>query len=66
MNNEEKLKRQADLTEAFVKIVDKLKIDDEDVPKTEKGLNTKAKELLKRVEKKLKKLESEEDSGEDE
>jgi hypothetical protein len=52
-NNFEELKKQSELTEKFVKLVDQLKIDDKDIPKTEKGLNTKVKELMQKLEKKI-------------
>jgi len=51
--NFEELKKQSELTDKFVKLVDQLKIDDKDIPKTEKGLNTKVKELMQRLEKKI-------------
>jgi hypothetical protein len=63
MENDElqkKLKKQATLTDEFIRIVDKIKIDDKDVPKTEKGMTSKAKELLERVERKLEKITDEE------
>jgi hypothetical protein len=53
--NYEQLKKQSELTEKFIKLADNLKIDDKDVPKTEKGLITKAKELLEKVQKKIEK-----------
>jgi len=54
------LKKKADLTEKFVRLVDKIEIDDKEVPKTEKGLETKAKELMDRLAKKLEKEELQE------
>lgn len=63
MENEDKqkqLKKKAEITDEFIRLVDKLKIDDKDVPKTEKGMNSKAKELLERVERKLEKISEEE------
>jgi len=53
----EELKRKSDLTEKFIRLVDKLDIDDRDVPKTEKGLNTKVKELMDRINNKIEKQE---------
>jgi len=53
----EELKRKSDLTEKFIRLVDKLDIDDKDVPKTEKGLNTKVKELMDRINNKIEKQE---------
>jgi hypothetical protein len=63
MENEDKqkeLKKKAEITDEFIRLVDKMKIDDKDVPKTEKGMNSKAKELLERVERKLEKISDEE------
>jgi len=57
---QKKLKKQATLTDEFIRIVDKIKIEDKDVPKTEKGMTSKAKELLERVERKLEKITDEE------
>lgn len=54
------LKKQADLTDLFVKFADKIKIDDKDVPKTEKGMNTKAKELMEKLGRKIEKVSDEE------
>ena len=44
--NYEELKKKSELTESFIRLADQIQIDDKDVPKTEKGMNTKAKELL--------------------
>lgn len=54
-DNYEQLKKQSELTEKFIRLADNLKIDDKDIPKTEKGLTTKAKELLVKVQKKIEK-----------
>ncbi len=54
-DNYEQLKKQSELTEKFIRLADNLKIDDKDIPKTEKGLTTKAKELLEKVQKKIEK-----------
>lgn len=53
--NYEQLKKQSELTEKFIRLTDNLKFDDKDIPKTEKGLTTKAKELLEKVQKKIEK-----------
>jgi hypothetical protein len=55
--NHEELKKKADLTEKFIKFADKIEIDDKYVPKTEKGLETKAKELMEKLAKKLEEKE---------
>lgn len=52
-DNYEQLKKKSELTEKFIKLADNLKFDEKDVPKTEKGLTTKAKELLEKVQKKI-------------
>jgi len=49
------LKKKSELTEKFILFADKIKIDDKDVPKTEKGLESKAKEIIERINKKLEK-----------
>ena len=56
--NFEELKKQSEITEKFVKFVDQLKIDDKDIPKTNKGRNTKVKQLMKKLEKKIEKEEN--------
>jgi hypothetical protein len=53
--NYEELKKQSELTEKFIKLVDKLEIDERDIPKTEKGMTTKAKELMEKLGKKIEK-----------
>lgn len=58
--NYEELKKKSVLTDKFIKMADKINIDDKDVPKTEKGLSTKAKELIERLNKKLEKIPEEE------
>ena len=58
--NYEELKKQSELTDKFIKLANKLKIDDRDVPKTEKGRATKTKELIERLSKKLEKITEEE------
>ena len=55
--NYDDLKKKSELTEKFIKLADQLKIDDKDVPKTEKGMNTKVKELMEKLNKKLEKEE---------
>ena len=47
--NYEELKKKADLTEKFVIFANRIEIDDKDIPKTEKGLETKAKELIEKL-----------------
>ena len=58
--NYKELKKKSVLTDKFIKLADKIEIDDKDVPKTEKGMNTKAKELIERLNKKLEKIPEEE------
>jgi hypothetical protein len=53
----EELKKKSELTEKFIKLADQLNIDDKDIPKTEKGMSTKVKELMERLSKKLEKEE---------
>lgn len=53
--NYEELKKKSDRTERLIKMIDQLNIDDKDVPKTEKGLQTKAKELMEKLNKKVEK-----------
>ncbi len=55
--NYDELKKISEMTEKFIKMADQLNIDDKDVPKTEKGLNTKVKELMERLNKKIEKEE---------
>ena len=58
--NNEELKKKAEDTKIFEILVDELKLDQKDIPKTEKGLNTKIKELKEKIEKKMSKLTEEE------
>lgn len=58
--NYEELKKQSELTDKLIKFADKIKIDDKDVPKTDKGRNTKVKELIERINKKIEKISEEE------
>jgi hypothetical protein len=58
--NYDELKKKSDKTEKFLRLANELNIDDKDVPRTEKGLQTKAKELMERLNKKLEKEEVEE------
>jgi len=53
--NYEELKKKSEVTEKFIRLADQISIDDKDVPKTEKGMNTKAKELIERLNRKLEK-----------
>lgn len=55
--NYDELKKQSERTERLIKLANQLKIDERDVPKTEKGRATKAKELIERLNKKLEKKE---------
>ena len=55
--NYEELKKKSDLTEKFIRLANKLEFDEKDIPKTEKGMETKVKELMERLEKKLEKGE---------
>lgn len=58
--NYEELKKQSELTDLFIKYANGIKIDDKDVPKTDKGRASKAKELIDRVNKKIEKVSNEE------
>lgn len=58
--NYDELKKKSELTEKFIRLVDKIEIAEYDIPKTEKGMETKAKELIDKINKKMEKLESEE------
>ena len=58
--NYEELKRKSELTEKFIKMVNKLNLDDREIPKTEKGMDSKAKELLDKLSKKMEKEDKEE------
>ena len=64
MENEDKkqeeLKKKAIITDLFIKFADKIKLDDKEVPKTEKGMATKAKELMEKLERKIEKIPEEE------
>jgi predicted transcriptional regulator len=51
----EELKKKSDRTEKFIKMVNDLKLEDKDIPKTEKGLQTKVKELMDKLNKKIEK-----------
>jgi len=62
MENEKKiqkdydeLKKKSERTEKFIKLVNDLKLEDKDIPKTEKGLQTKVKELMDKLNKKIEK-----------
>jgi len=55
--NYEELKKKSEITEKFIRLADQLEIDDKDVPKTEKGMNTKVKELMDKLNRKLEKEE---------
>lgn len=54
-DNYEELKKISDKTEKLIRFADKLKIDDKDVPKTEKGMTSKVKEIMEKLEKKVNK-----------
>jgi hypothetical protein len=56
----DKLKKKAELTDYFVKFADKIEIDDKDIPKTERGMETKAKEILEKLNKKIEKVSEKE------
>jgi len=51
--NYDELKKKSDRTEKFIMFADKIKIDYSEVPKTEKGMNSKAKEIAKKLYKKI-------------
>lgn len=55
--NYEELKKKSDLTEKFIRFANQLEIDDKDIPRTEKGMETKAKELIEKLNKKIEKEE---------
>jgi len=55
--NYEELKKKSDLTEKFIRLADQIEIDEKDIPRTEKGMTTKAKELLEKLSKNLEKEE---------
>lgn len=55
--NYEELKKKSELTEKFIRLANKLQLDEKDIPKTEKGMESKVKELMERLEKKLEKEE---------
>jgi len=59
----EELKKKSELTEKFIRLANKLELDEKDIPKTEKGMESKVKELMERLEKKLEKEEIQETSG---
>ena len=58
--NYDELKKKSDLTEKFIKLANQIELDDKDVPRTEKGMTTKAKELLEKLSKNLEKEEKKE------
>lgn len=53
--NYEELKKKSELTEKFIKIVDELKLDYNNVPPTIKGMEREVKKLMKKIDKKMKK-----------
>jgi len=55
--NYEELKKKSDLTEKFIRFANQIEIDDKDIPRTEKGMETKAKELIEKLNKKIEKEE---------
>ena len=55
----EELKKKSDLTEKFIRFANKINIEDKDIPKSERGMETKAKELIEKINKKLEKEETE-------
>ena len=59
----DELKKKSELTEKFIRLANKLQLDEKDIPKTEKGMESKVKELMERLEKKLEKEEIQEASG---
>jgi len=58
-SNYEELKKKSELTEKFIKLANKLQLEEKDIPKTEKGMESKVKELMERLERKLEKEETE-------
>lgn len=54
-SNYDELKKISERTERFIALANNIDIDNKDVPKTEKGMNSKAKELMKNLYKKLEK-----------
>lgn len=57
--NYDELKKKSELTEKFIRLANKINLDDKEIPKTEKGMETKAKELIEKLSKKLEKEETE-------
>lgn len=53
--NYNELKKKSEITEKFIKLVNELDINDKDIPKTEKGMNSKVKELMEKLNKKIEK-----------
>lgn len=56
-DNYEQLKKQSELTDMFIKIANDLKINDKKIPKTDKGFDKIAKDLIDKVNKKIAKEE---------
>jgi hypothetical protein len=61
-NNYEELKKISEKTEKFIKLANKIEMDDKEVPKTEKGMSTKARELIEKLNKRLESPEDEKES----
>jgi len=51
----DELKKKSDRTEKFIKLANQLEIDAKDAPKTEKGMASKVKELMEKLNKKIEK-----------
>jgi hypothetical protein len=58
--NYSELKKKSVLTDKFINLVDNIKFDEKDTPRTPKGMETKTKEILAKINKKLEKIPEEE------
>jgi hypothetical protein len=54
--NYSELKKKSALSDKFINFVDNIKFDEKDTPKTQKGMETKTKEILAKINKKLEKI----------
>jgi len=58
--NYSELKKKSVLSDKFINLVDNIKFDEKDTPRTTKGMETKTKEILAKINKKLEKIPEEE------
>ena len=58
--NYNELKKKSVLSDKFINFVDNIKFDEKDTPRTTKGMETKTKEILAKINKKLEKIPEEE------